>query len=147
MKYNDNGEYKEIVVKSVDTLPVGTEVDFDGSTVPSGWEEVSEWKSVNYTDYLTFESIVTSINSASAIKKGNMVYINYDIVVTTASGVNKIATILPSILVPSWGSARVADNSNNYYVATLQISSNKNFNIYTNNAGVRSAGAIMLFLA
>jgi hypothetical protein len=39
MKYNDNGEYKEIVVKSVDTLPVGTEVDFDGNEVPSGWTE------------------------------------------------------------------------------------------------------------
>ena len=39
MKYNDNGEYKEIVVKSFDTLPVGTEVDFDGNEVPSGWTE------------------------------------------------------------------------------------------------------------
>lgn len=39
MKYNDNGEYKDIYVKAFDTLPVGTEVDFDGSVVPDGWTE------------------------------------------------------------------------------------------------------------
>lgn len=39
MKYNDNGEYKDIYVKSLDTLPVGSEVDFDGNEVPSGWTE------------------------------------------------------------------------------------------------------------
>ena len=43
MKYNDNGEYKDIYVKAFDTLPVGTEVDYDGETVPSGWTEVDEW--------------------------------------------------------------------------------------------------------
>jgi hypothetical protein len=43
MKYNDNGEYKDIYVKSFDTLPVGTEVDYDGNTVPTGWSEVSPW--------------------------------------------------------------------------------------------------------
>ena len=40
MKYNDNGTYKDIYVKAIDTLPVGTEVDFDGSVVPSGWTAV-----------------------------------------------------------------------------------------------------------
>lgn len=43
MKYNDNGTYKDIYVKSFDTLPVGTEVDYDGNTVPTGWTEVEEW--------------------------------------------------------------------------------------------------------
>lgn len=40
MKYNDNGEYKDIYVKAFDTLPVGTEVDYDGNTAPTGWIEV-----------------------------------------------------------------------------------------------------------
>ena len=40
MKYNDNGTYKDIYVKTFDTLPVGTEVDYDGQTVPTGWTEV-----------------------------------------------------------------------------------------------------------
>ena len=42
MKYNDNGTYKDIYVKAFDTLPVGTEVDYDGETVPSGWTEVAD---------------------------------------------------------------------------------------------------------
>ena len=41
MKYNDNGTYKDIYVKTFDTLPVGAEVDYDGSTVPDGWTEVA----------------------------------------------------------------------------------------------------------
>jgi len=43
MKYNDNGIYKDVYVKAFDTLPVGTEVDYDGSTVPDGWSEVSSF--------------------------------------------------------------------------------------------------------
>lgn len=42
MKYNDNGTIKELKVKSFDTLPVGTEVDYDGSVVPDGWTEVAD---------------------------------------------------------------------------------------------------------
>lgn len=42
MKYNDNGEYKDIYIKTFDTLPVGTEVDYDGETVPEGWSEITE---------------------------------------------------------------------------------------------------------
>lgn len=43
MKYNDNGEYKDIYIKTFDTLPVGTEVDYDGETVPDGWTQVSDY--------------------------------------------------------------------------------------------------------
>lgn len=43
MKYNDNGEYKDIYIKTFDTLPVGTEVDYDGETVPEGWSEVQDY--------------------------------------------------------------------------------------------------------
>lgn len=48
MKYRDpqTGEFKEITVKVADTLPVGTEVDYDGTTVPNGWEEIQEWKTL-----------------------------------------------------------------------------------------------------
>lgn len=40
MKYNDNGEVKNIIIKSGDTLPIGTEVEYDGETIPAGWQEV-----------------------------------------------------------------------------------------------------------
>lgn len=40
MKYNDNGTIKELTFKVGDTLPVGTVVEYNGDTVPEGWEEV-----------------------------------------------------------------------------------------------------------
>ena len=41
MKYKDpvTGELKQLSVKAADTLPIGTIVDYDGETVPEGWEE------------------------------------------------------------------------------------------------------------
>ena len=59
MKYNDNGEYKDIYVKAFDTLPIGTEVDYDGETVPSGWEEVETlvWENENPTSDFASQEI------------------------------------------------------------------------------------------
>ena len=41
MKYKDpsTGQLKELSLKAADTLPIGTIVDYDGETVPEGWEE------------------------------------------------------------------------------------------------------------
>ena len=43
MKYNDNGEYKDIYIKTFDTLPLGAEVDYIGSVVPDGWTQVDSY--------------------------------------------------------------------------------------------------------
>lgn len=42
IKYNDNGTFKDIKVKVGDNIPVGAEFDYDGSTIPVGYEEVSD---------------------------------------------------------------------------------------------------------
>ena len=44
MKYRDpqTGEFKDITVKVADTLPIGAEVDYDGTTVPNGWEQIED---------------------------------------------------------------------------------------------------------
>jgi hypothetical protein len=34
--------FSDLVVKVGDTLPVGTEVDYDGQTAPAGWQEVDD---------------------------------------------------------------------------------------------------------
>lgn len=44
MKYNDNGEIKNIVVKAADSLPVGTIVEYDGDSIPAGYEEIDVGK-------------------------------------------------------------------------------------------------------
>lgn len=55
MKYRDpvTGEFKDITVKASDTLPIGTIVDYDGTTVPSGWEQID-----NPSDYSTEEQVI-----------------------------------------------------------------------------------------
>lgn len=62
MKYNDNGTYKDIYIKSLDTLPVGSEVDFDGNSVPDGWEEVDNvlWTNTNMTSNFATQTITLS---------------------------------------------------------------------------------------
>ena len=42
MKYKDpkTGEYKDIFLKTGDTLPVGTIVEYDGDEVPAGYKEI-----------------------------------------------------------------------------------------------------------
>ena len=50
MNYNDDGTVKQITVKAGDTLPVGTEVDFNGTTIPAGWEEVTPNMKVLWTN-------------------------------------------------------------------------------------------------
>lgn len=44
MKYNDNGTVKNIVVKAGDTLPIGTIVEYEGKTIPDGYEEIESNK-------------------------------------------------------------------------------------------------------
>ena len=52
MKYKDpiTGEIKDIYVKALDNLPVGSIVEFDGSTIPDGYEEVEEEEVVLYNN-------------------------------------------------------------------------------------------------
>lgn len=43
MKYRDeDGNFQEVYFKATDTLPIGTEVDYDGEEVPFGWEEIDD---------------------------------------------------------------------------------------------------------
>lgn len=51
MKYKDEqGNWKELSVKAADTLPVGTIVDYDGDTVPDGYEKVDDFSIVSISD-------------------------------------------------------------------------------------------------
>lgn len=52
-KDSTTGQMKPIGVKVEDTLPVGTEVDYDGQDIPEGWEEVDD-----PNEYSTTETVV-----------------------------------------------------------------------------------------
>ena len=99
MKYNDNGEYKDIYIKTFDTLPVGTEVDYDGQTVPSGWSEVTDYD----TGWVDMSSYINTTNFSArtgqppmARRIGKVVYWKGSVYCSTAVN-NKEATILSGI--------------------------------------------------
>lgn len=66
MKYKDpiTGEIKDIYVKALDNLPVGAIVDYDGDTVPDGYEEVENEK-ILYESNGSNETITLSDSSAN----------------------------------------------------------------------------------
>ena len=65
MKYNKNGEWKDIVVKATDTLPIGTEVDYNGTDIPDGWEEVEDIVTRILKVIYPVGAIYTSTNSTN----------------------------------------------------------------------------------
>ena len=51
IKYRDSeGNFQEIKIKTKDSLPVGTIVDYDGNTVPDGYEEVEDTNNIYSTE-------------------------------------------------------------------------------------------------
>ena len=72
IKYKDSeGNFQEIKIKTKDSLPVGTIVDYDGDTVPDGYEEADSmdinngvvlWENPN----TTVEFIAQTINLSSS---------------------------------------------------------------------------------
>lgn len=73
IKYKDNGEYKDIVVKVGDTLPIGTEVDYEGAEVPNGWEEVSDpIGDLTTLNTANKTNVVSAINSMQLLAEYNL---------------------------------------------------------------------------
>ena len=71
MKARDRqtGLFKKVFVKALDSLPVGSEIDFDGTSadIPVGWEQVSEkvqilWTNPNPTS--NFDAQTITLNSS-----------------------------------------------------------------------------------
>ena len=75
MKYRDpqTGEFKEITVKVSDTLPIGAEVDYEGTTVPNGWAKVDPVENISINDFFT--SSTKTITDYSIVKTGNIINI------------------------------------------------------------------------
>ena len=55
MKYRDeNGDFQDLYLPPTgDTLPIGSEVDYNGEEVPYGWEEVTDPNSYSATEVKT----------------------------------------------------------------------------------------------
>lgn len=91
-----NGEKKQMIVKVGDTLPIGAEMDYNGSVVPDGWEEVADGMihATNNADYTitadsTYERFPTKV---AIVNKGTGFSIdtNTGIITATKAGTLEI---------------------------------------------------------
>ena len=73
VKNPSTGEFEEVYVKAIDNLPIGTEVDFNGSltSIPVGWEQVSPQAQILWTN--------SSPSSNFAPQEINLSSADYDI--------------------------------------------------------------------
>lgn len=122
LKYKDNNSFTELQIKALDSLPVGSEIDFNGQVgdIPAGWEQVSdksimtltvpdinpisltEWNNYNIT---TGYTLANSVGTKLALNNG----------VKIGAGVSKVKV---SAITKIYNN----DNNNNTY----QININKN---------------------
>ena len=100
MKYRDpqTGEFKDITVKVADTLPVGTIVEYDGTTVPNGWEQIEPQvdpvENISINDF--FISSTKTITDYSIVKTGNIINIQRMVIPSISKGNNlNIAQVNP----------------------------------------------------
>ena len=138
MKYNDNGEYKDIYIKTFDTLPVGTEVDYDGETVPEGWREITEGYTLldNYIYYKKVGKMVTIYRPARTTSN---YYIQNEIAINEWNYTNLNASnkLLPEELRPT---ARIVTpayvhSTDNQFITRSYIEVMENGNIAIYNWG------------
>ena len=47
MKYKHNGEWKELKIKPFDSLPIDSIIEYNGDTIPEGYQEVGEMSGSN----------------------------------------------------------------------------------------------------
>ena len=94
LKYYDGTDWK-IVNGQVtgDTLPIGSEVDFDGQEVPAGWEETDETKIINGV-FLYSTSGITSVNITSSNGYGRCIVIGSSFICSVQfNGTNTAPTL------------------------------------------------------
>lgn len=94
MKYNDNGEYKDIYVKSFDTLPVGAIVEFDGQTIPDGWTDIGNNKIQKTSQYIEGGSSLSNEYGTSDSNGYTQEYINTNFNAITEKGSNSNGTYI-----------------------------------------------------
>lgn len=48
MKYREDASepWKELYIKALDSMPIGTQIEFSGTDIPQGWEQVSDDKHI-----------------------------------------------------------------------------------------------------
>ena len=123
-----------------ETLPVGTELDYDGDTVPSGWEEIDNPEEYSTTETLTNKTWIDDKIIYRKVFNGNLS--NDSNTQTVTHGISNIGTVT-SI------SGTIFDGSSGQYWSALCYSSTDwcnvrfdNTNMYLNHGGSNLNGKV-----
>jgi hypothetical protein len=65
MKYNDNGVTKNLYAKAVDTIPVGAILEYEGTTLPDGYERVDDTRIKKMYSTIVTNGKVLNLDSTS----------------------------------------------------------------------------------
>lgn len=120
MKYRDeNGVFQDLYLPPTgDTLPIGSEVDYDGTEVPYGWEETTDPESYSTNEVKTNK---TWINGKSIYRKivefGSF---PNNTSKTVATGITDLLKIIS--LEYTW-----YDSTDGYYFTNIRLDSNSVF--------------------
>lgn len=57
-----------------ETLPVGSEIEYDGTTVPTGWQEINPIEEIDLSDYITIST--AGVTRAKLVKYGKVCFVN-----------------------------------------------------------------------
>lgn len=122
MKYRKNASepWKELYIKALDSMPVGSIVDYDGqvSDIPVGWEQVSDNIVVLYDNSTGTTGNVSLSDSISNYRLLEIHYFNKDwqkyFVFITSTEYSTV----------SMGGQYVDSNGADVYTAVLTLSSN-----------------------
>lgn len=91
IKYGNpiTGEFKDIKFKVSDTLPVGTKVDYDGTDVPNGWEEVTD-PSVYSTEEKIIGTWIDGKPIYSKTIEGTILKIDENVIIGTIPNIDTV---------------------------------------------------------
>ena len=98
MKYRDpkTGEIKSISVKASDTLPIGSVVEFEGETIPEGWEAADD----NSMGNVIVDDIKCKNKFVGSLKQGVYLYSDGSYDNGTSSMKNYLCSIVPMDVTP-----------------------------------------------
>jgi len=145
IKRSDNATFTNTDITNIKNTNYQLETGSNATTYYPYQNVKNDWEVVDYTDYITFTNVVSTINRAEALKNGNMIYFSYDIFGTFNANYTVIGNLKIPTKIVCWSGARFTNNSNVNYPASIQASST-DLILYTDTAGTKSSGAILLIL-
>lgn len=141
---NTGNWVKETAMPVGDTLPIGSEVEYNGSVVPYGWEEVGL---EDISSKITPTSLVTNVYSISAYKKENRCFLNAQVEISNKGNILTLANDIKPKRAESWIANNYSTNAQGINNCGFVRLKNNNENIEFNLIGAANIAPYLVFHA